>query len=382
MSRPNSGTPASMRIASAVASSSATDARGRERRLQRVRLRALDEQVEARLAGVGDARDDRRAARPRRRARCRAPAAPRSASAETPLTIAATTCRRVRTDDRDLRERVGDVAELHVLGEDELIELRQHGVLHARRHRQQHHVAELVDEAGPRSSVPAPSGTRRSSPAPPCSATMSLVSRPCRYDARSVPDTTMRPRSRAIEERRAMARGVVRRRRKRPESWCYAEACPRSILSVRRSRRRRSPLPLGAAAQQPAAPPPLQEAGATNFTIFLRRRADRQRADRGHAHRQRLDHRQHRAPGRADRRRRAAPAGALHAGLEAARVHARRHRPRTGADDSHRRRRHDREERHHRRRPDRRRRPTRSIRTRCCCCRTASSARTKRSPRG
>src|SRR5882672_4914842 len=29
-------------------------------------------------------------------------------------------------------------------------------------------------------------------------------------------------------------------------------------------------LPLGAAAQQLAAPPPLQEAGATNFSIFLR----------------------------------------------------------------------------------------------------------------
>ena len=38
---------------------------------------------------------------------------------------------------------------------------------------------------------------------------MSLVSRPCRYDARSAPDTTMRPRSeRSIAAARSRA-GVV-----------------------------------------------------------------------------------------------------------------------------------------------------------------------------
>ena len=42
---------------------------------------------------------------------------------------------------------------------------------------------------------------------------MSLVSRPWRYDARSVPETTIRPRSRTIDERRAMAGRVVRRGR-------------------------------------------------------------------------------------------------------------------------------------------------------------------------
>jgi uncharacterized protein (DUF1800 family) len=48
-------------------------------------------------------------------------------------------------DHRHLREGLRHVAELHVLGKDQLIELRQHRVLHVSRHRQQHDVAELVD---------------------------------------------------------------------------------------------------------------------------------------------------------------------------------------------------------------------------------------------
>ena len=49
-------------------------------------------------------------------------------------------------DHRYLREAAGDVTELHVFGEDELFELGQNGVLGGERRRQQHQVAELVDE--------------------------------------------------------------------------------------------------------------------------------------------------------------------------------------------------------------------------------------------
>ena len=79
------------------------------------------------MSGDCRARASRRASRPRCRARAR-------------RGIAAS-----RPDDRDLRERVGDVAELHVLGKNELIELRHHGVLDVAWQREQHHVAELVD---------------------------------------------------------------------------------------------------------------------------------------------------------------------------------------------------------------------------------------------
>ena len=49
-------------------------------------------------------------------------------------------------DDRHLREGLRHVAELHVLGEHELLQFGQDGVLHRQRHRQQHHIAELIDE--------------------------------------------------------------------------------------------------------------------------------------------------------------------------------------------------------------------------------------------
>ena len=85
--------------------------------LQRARTRSLDEDIEAGLAGVGDPRDDRRLPAERRRATlpCSGSVAQRALRARrAPLDQ-----RRagVRPDDRDLRERVGDVAELHVLGE-------------------------------------------------------------------------------------------------------------------------------------------------------------------------------------------------------------------------------------------------------------------------
>ena len=154
---------------------------------------------------------------------------------------------------------------------------------------------------------------------------------------------------------------------------CYAETCARFILSARRSPR----LALGAAARRvgaaAAVAPPLQEAGATSFTIFLRgapigteQVAVTRIADGwtivsiGPAR-------------RAARRRRAPRRRCATRRLEAARVHVRRHGPRTVADDSHRRRR-------ARRRPARSppaasdaEDATRSIRARCSCCRTASS---------
>ena len=188
-----------------------------------------------------------------------------------------------------------------------------------------------------------------------------------------------RPRRRSGRDRsdRRGPRDVERRRtprRKRRESWCYAEACARPILSgaalggagcwpcrsSRRPSRRR-------------VPPPLQEAGATSFTIFLRGAPIGSEQVALSAHRDRLDDRQLRTSGRADRRRRAAPAGALHARLAAAGVHARRDGARPAADHSHDHRGDDREERRSSSPARRRRRPTPSTRTRCCCCRTASS---------
>ena len=68
--------------------------------------------------------------------------------------------------------------------------------------------------------------------------------------------------------RRRVGRASIRVERKRPESWCYAEACARSILSARcalrcgRARCRRR-----ASAQLP---PPLRTPAASTFTIFVR----------------------------------------------------------------------------------------------------------------
>ena len=120
-------------------------------------------------------------------------------------------------------------------------------------------------------------------------------------------------------------------------------------------------------------PPPLPDASATNFTIFVRGVPDRDRADCADARRRRLDDRQLGTPRRAARRGRTAPAGAVHGRMEAARVHARRHRSRTATDGAHGRRRHDRQER----RDDHRAagaKATPSTRPRCSCCPTASSA--------
>src|SRR5579872_6665220 len=98
---------------------------------------------------------------------------------------------------------------------------------------------------------------------------MSFVSNPCRYDRRSAPDTTMRPRSdRSIQadaERAASypSRGmtgilVLSLRMRSSHFICGASVA----LALMR--------PASAAAQQTAAPPALAEAGASNFTIFLR----------------------------------------------------------------------------------------------------------------
>ena len=239
MSRPNSGTPDSTRTASAVRFVELVDAGRHQRRLQRAGLRALHEEVESRLAGVGNARDDRRAARP---------LAPRVAvfghPAQRRLGDTADDRRhldgRVRADDRDLRERVGDVAELHVLREDELIELRHHAVFHAAAHRQQQDVAELVgvevrDHASLRRQI-------RGVAALPRLQRDDVVGQQALEIRRALGAGDDNPAAiGTIDERRAMAGRVVCRAEKRPESWCYAEACPRPILSVRRSRRRCSP---------------------------------------------------------------------------------------------------------------------------------------------
>ena len=178
---------------------------------------------------------------------------------------------------------------------------------------------------------------------------MSLVSRPCRYDARSVPETTIRPRSRAIEQRRA-----TRARRRRPRGngrnhgvmlrHALAPFYPRGARARRRSRCR----------------------SARRRSSRRRRRRCRKRArptSRSSCAARRSAPSRSRSPATADgwtiasTGRLGAPldvvarraAGALHRRLEAARVHARRHRARPGADDSHRRRRHDRDERRSRR---------------------------------
>src|SRR5471032_2690296 len=116
----------------------------------------------------------------------------------------------------------------------------------------------------------------------------SLVNMPCRYEARSVPETTIRPRwerSRNAERWRAA-------------SYAGAETAGIMVLCLR-------------------------DALGPFYPREARRTGDRAAGD--HPHRDRLDRLQLRPSRRADRRRRAARAGALHGRLEAAGVYARRH---------------------------------------------------------
>src|SRR5471032_2424075 len=157
----------------------------------------------------------------------------------------------------------------------------------------------------------------------------SLVNMPCRYEARSVPETTIRPRwerSRNAERWRAA-------------SYAGAETAGIMVLCLRdalgpfypREARRTGDR---AAGDRPAAQR-VRAAAATGasaagdrrheFRDLPARRTDRHGADGGHAHGDRLDRVQLRPSRRADRRGRAARAGALHGRLEAAGVYARRH---------------------------------------------------------
>jgi len=170
--------------------------------LQRAGLGALHEEVESRLAGVGDTRGRSPRRPPTRPARCRVRASRASAASGAPLTIDATLAAASGPMTAICAKRVGDVAELHVLREDELIELRHHARLsHTAAHRQQQDVAELVgvevrDHASLRGEI-----RGVAAPAPAVSATISLVNRPWRYDARSVPENDNPAAIRTIDER-------------------------------------------------------------------------------------------------------------------------------------------------------------------------------------
>ena len=211
---------------------------------------------------------------------------------------------------------------------------------------------------------------------------MSLVSRPCRYDARSVPDTTIRPRSERSMKRRALARGVVRGRGNRRNHDAMLRHALALILSARRSRRWRS-LPRVASAQQPQ-PQALQEAA--------RRRTSRSScaACRSAPSRSTVTRTadgwtivEHRPARRAARRRRPRHCRCA-TRRTGSRSSSRSTRPsaaqaqtiRTVVDGD------DRDERRRRRRTDDAEdRHDRSGRA-CCCCRIRSSGRSKRSPPG
>ena len=165
---------------------------------------------------------------------------------------------------------------------------------------------------------------------------MSLVSRPCRYVARSAPDTTIRPRSdRSMNAARCRAASYAVRRNIRNHGAMLRHALA-SILSARRCTALVIAVPLAAAAQQPPAPAAAPGSRRANFTIFLRGvpigteqiAVDARRRAAGRSS----------APAASARRStssRGASQVQLHAGLEAARVHVRRHRARTGADVPH-----------------------------------------------
>src|SRR5262249_21759150 len=98
---------------------------------------------------------------------------------------------------------------------------------------------------------------------------MSLVSRPCKYEARSVPDTTIRPRS---ERSRNAARWRAASYASTETAGIMVLCCGMlSLHSIRAALAALTiALPLSAFAQEPAPVPQLQEAGATTFTVFLR----------------------------------------------------------------------------------------------------------------
>src|SRR6185295_7300973 len=99
---------------------------------------------------------------------------------------------------------------------------------------------------------------------------MSLVSRPCRYDARSAPETTTRPRSdRSMNAARWRAASYAAAETPGIMVLCWDMP---SLHSIRAALAALAlALPYGVSAQQPP-PPPMQlpDAGAANFTIFLR----------------------------------------------------------------------------------------------------------------
>ena len=196
--------------------------------------------------------------------------------------------------------------------------------------------------------------------------------RPWRNDARSTPETTIRPRSGRSDQPRTLARGGVGvEGNGRNHDAMLFVVIRSSILSGRRPWRRGDARALAAQTsvdasdQQPIVAPPLQEAGAFTFTTFLRgapigteqvaltRIADGWTiAGTGRFG----------APLDIVGRRRA---GALHRRLAAGRAHVRRHRARSGADDSdHRRRATTATSAISTRRSDHRRRPTPSTRAR------------------
>ena len=173
------------------------------RRTEPRTARRLDVQVEARFTGVGDSRHDdgvivQSAAavavlRPRRQIRLGYPESDRPRSPATPD-------RRWRG-----RERIARVAQLNVFAEDELIELLEHrGVCSAVRSAGSRRPAHR--RTGRRSCGLAPSDRPHNTLAR-LERGQSLVNRPCRYEARSAPDTTIRPRS-ARSRRAARSRAA------------------------------------------------------------------------------------------------------------------------------------------------------------------------------
>ena len=231
-----------------------------------------------------DARDDRRRRRPTPRACCRARQARPARRPTRRRARARRRARRLRPDDRDLRERRRDVAELHVLGEDELIELRQHRVLHVAGHRQQHHVAELVDVQV--RDHPSLRGEIRRVAALPRFQRDDVVGEQPLQVRRAVGARDDDPSAiGAIDRRRAMPRGLVGGEGSGRNHGAMLRHALGFILSARalagagrgRAARRVGPAAAGAAAAAGSRRDQLHDLPA--------RRADRQRADRGHPHR-------------------------------------------------------------------------------------------------
>ena len=123
ISRWNTGTPDSIRTASAVVGIKHRGAGRAAARLKHdLALRALDKHIETGFAGVGHPRDNHRMARRPivRRLPCSASAD--NTSTDAVVENACDDRRGVRADDGELRERIRDIAERDVFGKNKLIE--------------------------------------------------------------------------------------------------------------------------------------------------------------------------------------------------------------------------------------------------------------------